>query len=404
MNAKRDPDRLITAWLDLMPDEAPDRTIAAVHQAVETTPQARRALGLALWRLPRMNRLILAAAVIVAVVGAGMFVLRQSPNVGGPPSPSAGSPTSQPAASPVGAAVPVAVRSTWLAEAAPIAGLGNTEPRLRLTVNQIGSQLSVVVNPATKVATMLTSGASSGAANEFDLVAIGTDSGCTVGDAGRYTTVVSSDGIYLTLTLVSDACAARGATLARTWVRSFDGPSQGGRALVAAFEPTFLVTLPSATYQSDLTPDAATVISTTPDRTLIAVRNPAGFSDPCSSTGGSTIQIAHTIKAFSAYLDTLPGLTVQSASLQIDGHAAAHLVIPTTITADCPTKVNEWTQGDVVTSGGWLIRQGDTDVVYLVEVGSDLYLLQWLGAGVTPTEELSVLSTVHFVNGLPSGS
>ena len=44
--------------------------------------------------------------------------------------------------------------------------------------------------------------------------------------------------------------------------------------------------------------------------------------------------------------------------------------------------------------GSWHINQGDTDVVYLVQVGSDLYLLQWLGEGVTPEEELSLFSTV----------
>lgn len=66
--------------------------------------------------------------------------------------------------------------------------------------------------------------------------------------------------MFLTLALVSDACATRGATLARTWVRSFDGPSQGGRGLVADFDPAFLVTLPPASYQSEPGPDAGAVV------------------------------------------------------------------------------------------------------------------------------------------------
>ena len=39
MTESRNPDRLIRAWLDLMPDEAPDRVVSAVLQAVEATPQ-----------------------------------------------------------------------------------------------------------------------------------------------------------------------------------------------------------------------------------------------------------------------------------------------------------------------------------------------------------------------------
>ena len=44
------------AWLDLMPDEAPDRAVQAVLQAVETTPQVRPWRRLP-WRSTPMNRL-----------------------------------------------------------------------------------------------------------------------------------------------------------------------------------------------------------------------------------------------------------------------------------------------------------------------------------------------------------
>ena len=42
MTGERDFDRLAQAWLELGPDEAPDRVVAAVLQAAQTTPQARR--------------------------------------------------------------------------------------------------------------------------------------------------------------------------------------------------------------------------------------------------------------------------------------------------------------------------------------------------------------------------
>ena len=41
MTANDDFDRISRAWLDLMPDEAPDRAVQAVLQAVQTTPQGK---------------------------------------------------------------------------------------------------------------------------------------------------------------------------------------------------------------------------------------------------------------------------------------------------------------------------------------------------------------------------
>ena len=50
MTANDDFDRIARAWLDLMPDEAPDRAVHAVLQAVETTPQVRRPWRWLPWR------------------------------------------------------------------------------------------------------------------------------------------------------------------------------------------------------------------------------------------------------------------------------------------------------------------------------------------------------------------
>src|SRR4051794_17720132 len=98
MSATRDPDRIVRAWLDLMPDEAPDRAIAAVLQAAQSTPQVRRWLG-GRWRPTQMNRLVVAAVAAALVVAVGGVVfLRPSAqsNVG---ASSSASPTLAPAAS-----------------------------------------------------------------------------------------------------------------------------------------------------------------------------------------------------------------------------------------------------------------------------------------------------------------
>ena len=94
MNAPRDPDRRIHAWLELMPDEAPDRVIAAVDQAVERMPQVRQPFGLALWRPANMNNVKYAAAAvaiaIIGVVGLSLGGGKAAPTTGASAPPSAG--------------------------------------------------------------------------------------------------------------------------------------------------------------------------------------------------------------------------------------------------------------------------------------------------------------------------
>jgi hypothetical protein len=102
MTSERDFDRLARAWLELGPNEAPDRAVAAVLQAAETTPQVRRLSRWPFGRHLTMNRLPVAAgaaAVIVVAVGGAILLGRggQSTGAGGPP---AATPTSSPTATP----------------------------------------------------------------------------------------------------------------------------------------------------------------------------------------------------------------------------------------------------------------------------------------------------------------
>lgn len=276
---------------------------------------------------------------------------------------------------------------------------------IRLVISAAGDKVSVF---DAGVETLISSPVAN-QTGEFQLISTGTAGGCQIGDLGRYGfafgsdgTVPASDGTLLALTVVSDTCSARSATLNRSWVHAIDANSNGGRGVAAAFSPIFLITLPSASFIGTVGFDAVTATSTSPDRTLFAVHNPVGWSDPCSSTGGSKRPIDPTIAAFTAYLRTLPGFTVQSGDLTIDGHPAVLLTIPSVSTTDCPThRVYEWTSSDPRDTGGWLLNQGETDVVYLVEVDGNLILLQWLGAGVTTEEEKALFATVRFTNTLP---
>jgi YVTN family beta-propeller protein len=103
MTTDRDFDRLARAWLELGPDEAPDRVIAAVLQASEVTPQVRRRFRWPTWRPFQMNRLLLlagTAVLLVVLIGGGAFFVGSrtpslptaspTPSLPGVVSPSAG--------------------------------------------------------------------------------------------------------------------------------------------------------------------------------------------------------------------------------------------------------------------------------------------------------------------------
>jgi hypothetical protein len=83
MTVEDDFDRISRAWLDLMPDEAPDRAVDAVLWAVATTPQVRRWRP-ASWRPNPMNKLAyaLVAAALVVAVGGALLLTRPGPDAG----------------------------------------------------------------------------------------------------------------------------------------------------------------------------------------------------------------------------------------------------------------------------------------------------------------------------------
>ena len=112
MSATRDPDPIVRAWLDLMPDEAPDRVLDAIRDAIELTPQAA-AGRLARRRIPSLARSIaVAAAAIVIAVGVMTF-FRWLPDtaVGPSPLPSA---TVAPSAIPSSRVIPVLPGDRWI--------------------------------------------------------------------------------------------------------------------------------------------------------------------------------------------------------------------------------------------------------------------------------------------------
>ena len=407
MTATRDPDRLLRAWLDLMPDEAPDRVIAAVLQVVETTRQVRVLPWIGRWR-PQMHRLslIAAMAVVILALAGGAMLLTSGGRGPATATPTSAPPTAGPSPSAAAATTPASLQTLWVADAVP----GTPGHVLRLTitpslVNVVdGNSQSIIARPI------------NGTNGEFAFAATDSTHSCQGGDIGRYgfafarpASEPGAGDMQLGLTATEDACPARKAILERTWTRVFTTGFTGGRAVGVDFDPMFMITLPAADYEVTVAGRDALAVEPAAGRSgpgiFVATRNPAGFAEPCSETGGAKIPLAPTADAFASYLDSLPGFTVQRSSVEIGGRPAVHLTVPTTISADCQRpdhRVIEWSTSDPSFPTHCVLGQGEvTDSIYLVEVGGDLYLFQWLTPTLQPEAEMAVLSTIQFIDTLP---
>ena len=126
--------------------------------------------------------------------------------------------------------------------------------------------------------------------------------------------------MQLGLTASEDACPAREAILERTWTRVFTNGFKGGRAAGIDFDPMFMITLPAGEYDVTVSGRDALMVEAPTEGgapgIFVATRNPAGYSEPCSETGGTKVPLAHTVDAFATYMDSLPGFTVERSDVR----------------------------------------------------------------------------------------
>jgi len=213
MTSERDFDRLARAWLDLGPDEAPDRVIATVLQAAETTPQVRARGPRPIRRSNTMTRYVAAAglaAALILAIGGGLLL------TGSKNTPAVVAPSTVPSASasPDGGAVPAELQARWMSSHRQ--GLAATAGSSLL----IGDKGMALSQSNQNELVILNIDASAAGSDHLHVKQPTTNRlYCAAGDAGDYTWSLSASGRTLTIAAISDDCAARPAMLTGTWLQ-----------------------------------------------------------------------------------------------------------------------------------------------------------------------------------------
>lgn len=409
MTATRDPDRLLRAWLDLMPDEVPDRVIASVLQATHGARQVRALPWNGIRRSPRMNRLTLIVAtalVAVALVGGAMFFTsgRQGPVVPTPAPTSSPTPIPSPTALAL-APVPQTTWGDWIADAEQIPGASNRAQQIQLSFNWDGGRTAWVQLNDEDGRLVVQSTSLAAPDGEIWLRADAGSVGCPSRDDGRYRWDRSSDGLFLTLELISDDCEPRAIALERTWVRSHGAVNDGGPGVLYGMDPSMKFTMPTGQRYGlgggDHAAELKTFGDALPFRAFVAVRNPGGFGDPCSTTDTQKMNLDRTTTAFEAYVQGLPGATVTRATTTVGGRAAVRLEVSIDAAVDCASgEIAAFHPQNLDEDLAWPYLPGEVQALYIVQMDADNTLLIWYQGG--PGEEGVVLDSLTFIDTLPT--
>jgi hypothetical protein len=404
MTTERDFDRLARAWLELGPNEAPDRVIAAVLQAAEATPQVRRSLKWPIWRSFTMSRLpifVTVVAILVVVVGGGMFLARSNGPATTTPTPSPT--TSVPSASPsAGSQIPAAIRYTWIGPKRAIPGMPTSDRyRFRLTDLVLDFPNDTLNNA------WFSSVVSAPGPGQLRLVAAGSAGGCKDRDEGRYTWTLSPGGVRLNVATVSDACQARASALAGDWIRAACKDTSDGcfGDLEAGTFPSQYVdprvgvndswrpnlgaisyTVPAGWSNSSDWPGTFTLTPTAdygigPSGTFHDIdiyRTPAATAQNATCSNDQQSSVKQTVAGLVAWVRSRPSLVVSAPTpITIDGHPGQSIdvTIAPTWTAKCPdapgpTAVFLMEAGSG-TSGGysWGIAPAERERIIFLDLG-----------------------------------
>lgn len=351
-----------------------------------------------------MNRLTLIAAaalVAVALVGGAIFVSsgRQGPAIPTPTPPStaaAPSPTTLDAVAPM----PQTTWGDWIADAEQILGASNRAQRIQLSINWDGGRTAWVQLNDEDGRFVVESSSLAAPDGEIWLRADAGSSGCSFGDDGKYRWDRSADGLFLTLELISDDCAPRAVALARTWVRSHGAVSDGGRGVLYGMNPDMLFDMPKG-QRYGLGPDGLkTFGDSSPFRAFVAIRNPGGFADPCSTTDTQKTTIDHTTTAFVDYVEGLPGATVLPADTTVGGRPAVLLDVSIDTGVECASgEIAAFHPEDFAEDVTWPFLPGEDQPLFIVQIDADTTFLIWYQGAAG--EQATVIDSITFIDALP---
>ena len=417
---ERDFDQLARTWLELGPNEAPDRPIAAVLQAIETTPQARRTWRWPTWRSTTMSRITILGVLAgtIALIVGGLVLSGGGPtqaplSVVSSPAPT---PDVSPQAGELGAPIPDAVKGGWSAASRGTAMEGAPVTTIVLGGSSMDSsarQFSIDYPgmPSRRLDSNLVE-AEPGVLR-LRLGPPGS-SGCDVGAEGRYRWSLSADGQWLTLEQVTEACPVRGEILAGTWQRNVGFSYGGGPGIATNFEPYIAVTLPSDAWTGFEFSNTDTVIAENEKRGFKVWKDLDGFVDPCDRSKGRLL-IEPGMDAFLAYLRTDPRFTItRDVEFEIDGHRAVDLAfqLGKNLTEPCwdfdgdpanKTGVLTWVpQAEQNPDFFWNGELGGAGIAVVTEVDGVTVVFESVNVDTGPASaDREVLDTVRFLDALP---
>jgi hypothetical protein len=203
-----------------MPDEAPDRAIAAVLQATVAAPQVRAWPLVGPWRPNQMNRLTLIAAVAAlaaAVIGGAILLTAgRLPTTTLAPTGLTSPPTARPTPE-SGAALTAELIGAWYGGERDVPGIAAKAG----TVLFLDSS-TLRFTQANQQETALLRSSASIVDDRLQIVSQSAESyaggvTCPKGTTGLYDVATSASGHSLTVQRYSDPCNARSLVLAGTW-------------------------------------------------------------------------------------------------------------------------------------------------------------------------------------------
>lgn len=409
MTDDRSLERAARSWIEVGPTRAPDHAVDAALARIQTTSQERDWFP---WRPTPMitpTRVAVAAVLGVLLLGGAIFTLGRQPSVGVPGPSMSPSPTVTSSPTPeaiVRVRMPDLLLGDWQAESAePISGVSDAGERIQLSLDWDTGR-SAWIQPAVGELS-LRSASVAATADELRFVSTERLGGCAPGDEGRYRWERSADGMFLTLTIVEDACANRAAAFGRTWVHSLSAVTDGGPGVIP-YDPWVRVTLPSRQWGMGGPADGHVLSAFgdgAPELEFTAIRNPMGFDLPCSATRQG-VALERTAAAITEYVRGLPGVTVTTADATIDGLPAEHLAIESDAGVECPIgEIMAFHPPKATDEGEYTMALGQPRSFWVVERDGDVWVFWYaggVGVTVTTAEEQGVIDSIRFLDQLPT--